>query len=242
MSPRAACDRLATLEQFRAANPECGCTLTDEEVTEALDDASDLVYQLSGGVIFGSCSVTVRPQRACWCDHCAGCCEIDFIPLRGPVISVDEITIDGEVLDDDDWALTSDGRVYRTSTDGLRPDPWPCCQSLWRPLGEEDTFSIEYTFGQATQPSWVRNGVIELAADLAGFFKTKRSKLPSTVTAITYLNVSATLQSRAEALAEGNVSAAMPALSQIIAIVNPRGSQSWMYSPDSCYAWSFPTV
>lgn len=239
MTTRAACSRLASVAQFQAAQPECGCVPTDAEIAEALDDASDLVYQLSGGSIFGSCTATVRPMRACFCGSCDGCCSIDYIQLRGPVISVGNVTIDGDTLDPATYALTADDKLYRLAgADGLRPDHWPCCQKLYLALGEEDTWSITYTFGQASQPIWVRNAVIELAADMVSFWKTRRSKLPSSVTAVTYQNVSASMQSRAEALANGDVAVGLPALSQLISLTNPHMATSGIYSPDDCYAWT----
>lgn len=239
MTLRAACSRLASLEEFQATDCGCGCGLDDDVVGGLLDDASDLVYTLSGGLIFGECEGTVRPCRTCWCERCVGCCSIDVIPLRQDAISITEITIDGAVLDPSNYVLLPRGRLQKISTDGNRPERWPCCQRLYRGLDEDDTFGITYTFGQASQPQWVKNAVIELACDMGTHFSTSAGQLPANTTSVTYANVTLSLDSRADALRDQTVLATFPAVSQLLALVGPS-ARSMAYSPDGAFAWSFP--
>jgi hypothetical protein len=239
MSPRAACTRLASVAEFLASDCGCSCSLTEEQIGGHLDDASDLAYQLSGGSVFGLCTGVLRPCRVCWCGSCLGCCDIDSIPLRADAIEVTGVTIDGDVVDPATYTLLSRGRLVRISTDGLPPDPWPCHQKLYRALDEADTFGITYTFGQDSQPTWVKNAVIELACDMGTHFGDKRSKLPPSVTAVTYQNVSATLQSRADALRDDTLLATMPAVATFLQLVG-ASRQSWAYSPTPATAWAFP--
>ena len=193
MSPRLACSRLAEVEDFIAS--ECQCELTDVTAIEsALDDASDLLYIMSRGTIFGQCERTVRPCRSCCCGHCLCCCDIDTVPLRSPVISIDEIKIDGLVIDPATYRLLSGARVMRVSDDGVRPPPWPCYQDLWRPDTQEKTFSITYTFGlEEPYPAWVVNALIEVACDVVAAAQHRPTKLPSNTVGIQFqgANVSA---------------------------------------------------
>jgi hypothetical protein len=235
----AACSRLASVAEFRASNcaKECDCSTRPTADVEAwLDDASDLVYYLTGGAIFGECEGSLRPCRSCWCCRCRGCCDIDKIPLRPDWLSVTSIKIDGSDLDPATYAVTRRGELYRVAT-GARPDPWPSCQDLWRPTTEPNTFEITYRFGQASQPYWVRNAVLELACDAARWEATHLSALPATTTFVVYQGMSATMQDRAEAIAQAG--SALPAIAQLLAMTN-RGNSIGFYSPQPSGAWTFP--
>lgn len=235
MTLQAACTRLASVDEFRAAECGCRCTLDTTTIGELLDDASDLVYTLSGGKIFGVCEGTLRPCRSCWCGACNPCCHIEVIPLRQDAISITSITIDGDVLAPANYRLLSRGRLQKISTDGMRPEPWPHQQSYYRELTEDDTFGIVYQFGQPEQPQWVKNAVIELACDMANHFQNDRGKLPAGTTAATYQNTTITLPARADALRDGTAMAVFPAVTQLIALT--QGSM--IYSPQGASAWSF---
>lgn len=241
MSPRAACSRLASYAEFQATDCGCGCGLSQEVAEAVLDDASDLVYTLSHGLIFGQCSGTVRPCRTCWCEHCISCCEIEAIPLRRDAIEVTEVVVDGVVLAEENYTLTPRGKLVKVSIDGLRPERWPCCQKLYRGLDEADTFGITYTYGQESQPQWVKNAVIELACDMASHFDSGsgHGKLPSNTTAVTYANTTLTFESRADALRDHTVLALFPAVGILLSLVGPtQGGMA--YSPSGASAWSFP--
>jgi len=238
---QAACSRLASFAEFQATDCGCGCGLSQAVAEAVLDDASDLVYALSRGQIFGVCEGTVRPCRTCWCGSCVCCCEIEAIPLRRDAIEVSEVVIDGVVLAAENYTLTPRGKLVKVSTDGDRPDPWPCCQKLYRGLDEADTFGVTYTFGQAEQPQWVKNAVIELACDMASYFDSGSShaKLPGNTTAVTYANVTLSMDDRADALRDGSVLAAFPAVAILLSLVGPtQGGMA--YSPSGGSAWSFP--
>lgn len=239
MSPRVACSRLASFEEFQATDCGCDCGLTQEVAESLLDDASDLVYALSGGTIFGECEGTLRPCRTCWCEHCVGCCSIDVIPLRQDAISITEVVIDGEVLAPGNYVLLPRGRIQKISTNGDRPEHWPCCQKLYRGLDEDDTFGITYTYGQESQPQWVKNAVIELACDMGTYFTARAGQLPANTTSVTYANTTLSLESRADALRDQTVLANFPAVAQLLALAGPT-VRSMAYSPSGATAWSFP--
>lgn len=258
MTAQVACSTFAEIGDFTAACATCGCDLTADEASAFLDDASDLLYQLSGGVFMGQCSATVRPVRVCscglygwsggtwWnyggvgplCQWCLQCSEVDMIQLRQPLISVDQVKIDGVALSASDYVVTPRGKLYRTAI-GDRPPRWPSHQKLWRPDSEEDTFSVTLTFGQAPPyPAWVRNACVELGCDLANFARNGKTKLPAGTTNATMQNVTVQLQTRAEAIKEARTY--LPAVAEFIAITNRAGSQSWVYSPERSGPWAFP--
>ena len=75
---------------------------------------------------------------ACGCDPQ----QLFSIHLPGPIESVENITINGEVLDPEDYRIDYGHTLIRQ--DGKT---WPTRQNLLKKLGEEDTWSIEFTRG-----------------------------------------------------------------------------------------------
>jgi hypothetical protein len=72
----------------------------------------------------------------CSCDHPA------TLRLPGPISSIEEVRIDGDVLVS--TAYRVDNHVLLVRTDGSR---WPRCQQMGKSLTEEGTFGISYTRG-----------------------------------------------------------------------------------------------
>ena len=243
MTLAAACSRLASYAEFSASECGCSCTLEQSVVEEALDHASDLVYYLTKGTWFGVCEATVRPCRQCYCGTCRSCCELEVLPLRADAIEVSEVRIDGVVLDTDEYELLRGGRLVRRNPSNPlnRPDPWPCCQKVYRPLTADETFGLTYSFGQGLIPGWVKNAVIELACDTTTHFETGRTKLPPGTTAATMQNVTITLQAQADALRDDTVLAEFPAVATLLGLCGP-GRGGWVYAPGGASAWSLVTA
>lgn len=80
-----------------------------------------------------------------------GCgCSVSELSLPGGnVVSVDEVRVDGVVLDPSEYQLYDNRRLVRVAdpTSGTRLT-FPCCQLLSVPLTEPGTWSYTYTFGQ----------------------------------------------------------------------------------------------
>lgn len=233
MAPRHACSRLAEVIDFTAS--QCKCEgLTDTQVEAYLDDASDLVYFISRGTIYGACEATVRPCRVCQCGQCFACCSVDMLPLRGPVIEVTEVKIDGAVLDPSLYRLTPRNFLYRVSTEDTRPQSWPSSQALWKPDTEDDTFSVTYTHGMAEPyPAWVTNATVELMCDMANFQVNGRGRLPADTVGVQYQGLS--IQRRAS-LVEQHIDL-FPAVQRLLGVVS---GGTMAYSPDGISGWTFP--
>ena len=117
MALQLACQRFASAAEVLA--DKAGCNFTDIDdgdlIEAALDQASDMLYLLSGGRITGICTRTVRPYE----DGCGGTSYdwltggndygvqvgwlklfngIPTIPLRGPGTDIVEMVVDGVVL------------------------------------------------------------------------------------------------------------------------------------------------
>jgi hypothetical protein len=131
--------------------------------------ASDTLHRLTAYRV-GGCSTKVRPCRQrclqgfvpfygsdqpfypnldingrwvntwCGCQTSCSCSIVNEVVLPGPVGRVDEIKLDGAVVDPADYRLDNQGRVVYTGTG----DGWPLCQDMHLPDTQPGTFSITY--------------------------------------------------------------------------------------------------
>lgn len=102
------------------------------------------------------------------CGGGAGCCGyLSRVKLSGyPVVQIDEVKIDGQVVDPADYRL--DGWKWLTYLDDADGNHrrWPSCQNLARPDTDPGTFSVSYTHGQAP-PQIGLDAALQLACALA---------------------------------------------------------------------------
>jgi hypothetical protein len=78
------------------------------------------------------------------CGDTCGCDSTASLRLPGPIASVQQVQIDGEVLSS--LAYRVDNGRFLVRTDGGR---WPTCQNMNLMDGQEDTWSVTYTKGTA---------------------------------------------------------------------------------------------
>lgn len=135
---------------------------------QAAEAASDLLFELSGRQFAGECGPrTVRPScDSCFCgyqvlsrgyvigpwdygyplmlcDSCMIACAPSRVKLAGyPVREIDEVLIDGDVVDPGEYTIWN-GR-YLTRLNDTR---WPVAQDLTLADTEDNTFAITYTYG-----------------------------------------------------------------------------------------------
>lgn len=243
MTLHAACSRLASVEDFNAVG--CDCCLSDVDVIEdKLDYASDVLYVLSDGAVFGECQATLRPMRDCGClggySGYGYCCHQDKIPLRLDATEIVSIKIDGLTLDPASYRLHGDGTVTKVSTSDRPPTPWPYWQHLWKPDTADHTFSITYKFGmREPYPAWVVDAAVEIACLSAkATHPNKGTKIPATTTQLFVGGANMTLERVADQIKQYGTS--LPAVAQFIAMVNPgfKGNAS-VSSPDGYLGWTF---
>lgn len=149
----------------------CNVETSDPVIFEVVaQQASDILFQLSGRQFPGECERTVRPScDPCWCgyqilsrghivgpwdwgypltyycDSCLVACSPSLIKLSGyPVQSIDEVLIDGAVLAVTEYRLHNQRYAMR-----LNDARWPVSQDLTLADTEDGTFSITYTYGVA---------------------------------------------------------------------------------------------
>jgi hypothetical protein len=164
----------------------------------------------------GQCPTTVRPcARRClgpstwwqtgrsllnpqvidgnWVNTSCGCktpCSCSYVPtvvLPGPVGRVDEVIVDGVVLDPLSYRIDNGNELVRT--DG---QDWPMCQDMAAACGEPGSFCVTYVRGAVPDElgCWVAG---MLAQEFAKACTGGKCRLPAGVTQVTRQGVSFTI-------------------------------------------------
>lgn len=171
MSADAPCTDWATLEGLAECCTACDFDTIDDAVKEAaITEASRVMYILLGRTLTGPCPVTVRPSwtgdQYNWRTSEGWVLRCNSIPLQWPVVSIEEVIIDGVVLDTSEYTIMDEKYLLRLADVDTRSNPgWPSCNRLDLPTTERGTWSISYTFGHDI-PSEVTDAVEELACEI----------------------------------------------------------------------------
>jgi hypothetical protein len=195
-------------------------TLTCTGVTQAdADAASEFLYVASGRKYPGVCTSTVRPCVDAWCgcgwDWCLTCGRPDGMArLFDPVISIGEVTIDGEVLDASEYRVY-EGRYLQRIGVGW---PW---QNMSVQAGEVGSWTVTFTHGAAPPPLGV-----EAAGKLACHFAEvgEACTLPAHVQSLSRLGVNQVFDPRVAAALD------LPSVATFLGGYGVGETQVW--SPD----------
>lgn len=208
--------------------------------------ASQLLWSWSGRQFDGACTQQARPcgntdcfggvsvaamrwNLNAWIGRddqavLCGCTAYRAIPLSGyPIQSVDEVTIDGDVVDPAVYRLDEQGRLVRTDNGW-----WPACQDLRAAPGDPGSFVVTYTSGVDPPAS----GVLA-AGELACYLYTASTRgecdLPASTTGVARQGIAMTLTDATTGQAKS-----LPLVSAFLDSTNPhrlprRGA---FWSPD----------
>lgn len=151
---------------------------TDEELIEI---ASNILFRQTCNLFPGHCQITVRPCAYCGCNrrHC-GCGRYIYVDLqdRYPVISVDEVKVDGLVVPPTSYRVDDFHRLVRTDN-----ECWPSCNDFTEPTTAVDTFEVTYTAGRRPPPE-LQMAAAELACELKRACGGNDCRLPANVTSV----------------------------------------------------------
>jgi hypothetical protein len=151
MAPQLACEPFTTVDDVLESS--CACDLNDQDhglyIEELIDDASDMLYIISGGRVSGRCQRTVWPIKVCTVmpegmperESWIAWDSIDTIPLQGPNTEIIEITIDGIALNPSEYGLLEGNKLFR------RVGDWPRYNDVTLTDADVGTFTITYKFG-----------------------------------------------------------------------------------------------
>lgn len=234
--PQLSCEPFVTVDDVLEAT--CACDLTEEDhgdlIVQYIDDASDALYVLSGGRVFGRCTRTVWPiRKPGWCEPdrqaWIGWDGADSIPLMGPEIDVLEITIDGGVIAPTEYGLLDNYKLFR------RNGQWPENNDVTLFDTEPGTFTITYSFGRHPNLSQ-RRAAIELVCQMV------KGDL-GTLTRMRGV-ISANVQGVQVQMDEDEVrSLGLPEVNKFMDIYGANGVGALgVYSPELNHGWRLVTV
>jgi len=196
---------------------------TDDEL---IDAATGILFRQTCSLFPGLCVIRVRPCVQCSCNRSpCGCGRYSFVDLqdRYPVINVDEVLIDGVVVDPATYRVDDYHRLVR-----LNGQCWPVCQDLSLPETEVGTFAVEYTAGRQA-PLQLQMAAAELACELKRACNGLDCRFPSNVTHVSRQGVTMDI-SAVEAAVNGGVSG-LAAVDIAVGQYNCARSKSRVYHP-----------
>jgi hypothetical protein len=174
MSLKYACSQAVIEEEIEDLGCACNLEGFTGDINDLIDEATDVLYQISGGAVSGLCTNTYRPcsEGFCWCGFGpgCGCCHISGIPLPQPFPTVTAVKIDGVAFTD--WAILDGYKLVRT--DGL---DWPGSKNPLLPDTEANTFSITVETGVDFNYA-SKMAAIELVCEMAAVISGREGMLP----------------------------------------------------------------
>lgn len=220
--------------------------IPDATVNQAIDWASDILFDLSGRQWSGECTGNiVRPlgdhrctnwqasrlhrdtvlQEGGWFGFgCRGVPEIDLGVY--PLVSVQEVLLDGVALAGTAYRIDNDRLLTRVDGQG-----WPCWQDVTKATDQPGTWQVEFTFGSVPPAGGVGSAMIfakELALALAG---NTACRLPSRTQTVARQGV--TIVAYPQSILDGGRTG-LPEVDLWLGSVNPKKIRhtSTIVSPD----------
>lgn len=177
---------------------------------------------VSGGpFLFGGRWFNAPCSSAC----CGG--ALCAVVLRGPVSSVDEVLVDGEVVPASAYRVDVTGGLYLlVRTDGTC---WPVCQNFLAGTDEPGTFEVTYGYGLPL-PEALAIATAMLACEYAQHLSGGRCALPAKMTRLSRQGV----EIQVEPPAPGQGLTGIKAVDDVVTTLNPGRLQSppVILSPD----------
>ena len=172
---------------------------------------------------------------SCGCQDQCSCVSLCEIELPYPVCSVEEVLIDGEIVDPETYRVDDFNKLVR-----LGSDCWPTCNDLTLPTTEEGTWSVTVVYGRPV-PELALRAASEFACELIKSCVGRPCQLPRNVTAVTRQGITEVFADPNQFLQGGYTGLGLVDLA--IRAYNPHKlmSKSKVYSPDVANKWRKPT-
>lgn len=221
-----------TLEEFLARCPVASdASVDDEEVINAVQDASLILFYLTGRQFNGSTNTTVRPDPSC------DSCPPNSLNLGlWPVTEIVAVREEGVDMDPDDYHI--DEYKYIVKNNG---EPFPHNGNQWAETGDVtyDTatyghvFEVTVTHG-LTPPPLLKRATAALACSLYAdsVHDSDSCALPERVTSVTRAGISMEITDFTSLLTQG--STGIYAVDLAVKVLNPSKLQSpsFVWTPD----------
>lgn len=167
----------------------------------------------------------------CDCQGSCGCTELSEIPLPYPTTWINEVKIDGVILDPATYRVDDHRSLVRLG--GLS---WPTCQDMTLADTQPNTFSIDVTYGKDV-PFLVAQGTAALACELLKACVGSSCQLPQRISSMTRQGITVGFLDTMQFLDKGRTGIYLVDLA--INTFNPRRLQknASVYSIDNNPRW-----
>lgn len=177
--PLTKCDDWITVEDFCCKVDKAD----DGEIATAIEAATDYLWRRTGCKFTGECETTLRPTL-CSCGGGWGGCGCYKLLLEAPgglpILSIEEVRIDGVVQDEDNYALLA-GKWFVPRNINFPIYPY---QDLNVAPGQQNSWEIDITYGEAV-PALGKIACEDFANELLKSCKGEDCALPHGVTSVT---------------------------------------------------------
>jgi hypothetical protein len=185
---------------------------------------------------------------SCPCPTQCSCVNLCETPLPYPACSVDQVLIDGVVVDPTTYRIDDFERLVRVPpVSGISPPVsgitnycWPTCNDLSKPPTEVGTWQITVTYGRPP-PELVKLAAAEFACELIKSCLNRPCILPRNVTAVTRQGITEVFSDPSQFLPKGLTGLFLTDLA--IRTYNPNQlmQRTLVYSPDVRKKWTRTT-
>lgn len=176
-------------------------------------------------------------NMSCPCTDNCSCVEICKIDLPSPVCSVDEVKIDGVIVDPSKYkVLNFEELVWADPVSGC----WPRCNDLRKPDTEEGTWSVTLTYGKEP-PQLVLQAAAEMACEIIKNCVGKPCRLPQRISSVTRQGVSVSFLDTMDFLDKGLTGLYFVDLAARIYNPHRLMRRPTVYSPDVANKWNLET-
>ena len=171
----------------------------------------------------------------CDCRDQCSCTSLSEVNLPDPVCYIDEVRIDGIIIDSDTYKVDEFRKLVR-----LGALTWPTCNDLTKADTEEGTWSITVTYGRPV-PELVLLGANEMACEIIKSCTGKACRLPQRISSVTRQGISVSFLDDMGFLDKGLTGLYFVDLAA--STYNPKrlARRPAIYSPDSANQWRVTT-
>lgn len=172
---------------------------------------------------------------SCNCQDSCSCVNLCEVNLPSPVCYVNQVVVDGVVVDPATYRVDEFRKLVR-----LGADCWPKCNDLTKPDTEVGTWSVTLTYGKPI-PQLVLMAAAEMACEIIKSCAGKDCRLPKRLTSITRQGITASFLDDMSFLKDGLTGLYFVDLAA--RTYNPRRLQRRpiVASPDSLNQWRVTT-
>lgn len=172
---------------------------------------------------------------SCSCQDECSCVSLCEVLLPDPICSINEVKIDGVVVDPTTYRVDDFRKLVRLGT-----DCWPTCQDLTKPDTEVGTWSVNLTYGREI-PALVRMAAEEMACELIKGCAGGPCRLPQRVSSVTRQGISVSFLDDMQFLSQGLTGLYLVDLAA--RTYNPKrlARRPNVSSPDSVNQWRVTT-